>query len=149
MSVDIVRVAGPDRIILDATLLLRAEAVHRQLRPGLDADYLGNMQRVVRDGAEIALAVDTHGVLGVAVFRLFENTHVGLRCYLDDLVTDESRRSSGVGHALIDWLEHEARARGCACVDLESGVQRGGAHRFYFREGYIIPSFSFRKSLVA
>ena len=149
MSVDIVRVAGPDRTILDATLLLRAEGVHRQLRPDLDADYLGKMQRVVRDGAEIALAVEAQSVLGIAVFRLFENTHVGLRCYLDDLVTDESRRAGGVGHALIDWLEHEARARGCACVDLESGVQRGAAHRFYFREGYIIPSFSFRKSLVA
>ena len=149
MSVDIVRVAGPDRTILDATLLLRAEGVHRLLRPDLDADYLGKMKRAVRDGAEIALAVEAHSVFGVAVFRLFENTHVGLCCYLDDLVTDESRRSSGVGRALIDWLEREARARGCACVDLESGVQRAAAHRFYFRKGYIIPSFSFRKSLVA
>ena len=149
MSVDIVRVAGPECTILDEALLLRAEPVHRQLRPNLDADYVAKMKRVVRQGAEMALAVDGGDVLGVAVFRLFENTHVGLRCYLDDLVTDESRRSAGVGHALVDWLEREARARGCACVDLESGVQRAAAHRFYFREGYIIPSFSFRKSFSA
>jgi len=149
MSVDIVRVAGPDRRILDESLLARAESVHRHLRPHLDADYLGTMRRVVAHGAEVALAVDAQTVLGVAVFRLFENTHVGLRCYLDDLVTDEARRSTGIGHALLAWLEAEAKARGCACVDLESGVHRSGAHRFYFREGYIIPSFSFRKSLAA
>jgi len=146
MSIAVVRVAGPDGKVLDAVRLGAAESVHRQLRPQIPQDYVGAMQGIFADGGEMAIAVDGPRVAGVAVFRLFRNTHVGLRCYVDDLVTDETRRSAGVGHALIGWIEAEAKARGCPGIDLESGVQRGRAHRFYFREGFIIPSFSFRKT---
>ena len=85
------------------------------------------------------------GVIGVAVFREFENTHVGRRFYIDDLVTDESERSTGAGHTLIAYLEKVARDRGCPGLDLESGTHRTRAHRFYFREGFFITAFSFRK----
>lgn len=146
MSIAVVRVSGPDGKILDAALLAAAEPVHRQLRPQIPQDYVGAMQGICDDGGEVAVAVEEGHVAGVAVFRFFRNTHVGKRCYVDDLVTDEKRRSHGVGHALIAWIEAEAKARGCPGVDLESGVQRSGAHRFYFREGFAIPSFSFRKS---
>jgi hypothetical protein len=30
---------------------------------------------------------------------------------------------------------------------LDSGTQRTDAHRFYFREGLVIPAFCFRKTL--
>jgi hypothetical protein len=40
-----------------------------------------------------------------------------------------------------------ARCLGCDVVALDSGTQRTAAHRFYFREGFVIPSFCFRKSL--
>jgi GNAT superfamily N-acetyltransferase len=146
MSIAVVRVAGPDGKVLDAVRLAAAEAVHRQLRPQIPQDYVRAMQGIFADGGEMAVAVEAGRVAGVAVFRVFRNTHVGLRCYVDDLVTDENRRSTGVGHVLIDWIEAEAKARGCPGVDLESGVQRGRAHRFYFREGFTIPSLSFRIS---
>lgn len=146
MTVSVVRVCGPDGRVLDAALIAGAESVHRQLRPQLDADYASAMQRIFADGGEMAVALNGDEVAGVAVYRVFRNTHVGLRFYVDDLVTDEARRSTGVGHALLGWLETEAKARGCPGIDLESGVQRAGAHRFYFREGFAIPSFSFRKN---
>lgn len=146
MSIAVVRVSGPDGKVLDAALLAAAEPVHRQLRPQIPQDYAGAMQGIFADGGEMAVAIAEERVAGVAIFRLFRNTHVGLRCYVDDLVTDERRRSSGVGRALIAWIEAEAKTRGCPGIDLESGVQRGGAHRFYFREGFTIPSFSFRKT---
>jgi GNAT superfamily N-acetyltransferase len=146
MSIAVVRVCGPDGKVLDAVRLVAAEPVHRQLRPQIPQDYVGAMHGVFADGGEMAIALDGDRVAGVAVFRLFRNTHVGLRCYVDDLVTDEAQRSTGVGHALINWIEAEAKARGCPGVDLESGVQRSGAHRFYFREGFTIASFSFRKT---
>jgi GNAT superfamily N-acetyltransferase len=86
-------------------------------------------------------------VAGVAVFRVFENTHAGRRLYVDDLVTDEAWRSSGVGVALLRHLEAEARARDCSGIELESGSHRTRAHRFYFREGFVITGFSFKKEL--
>jgi hypothetical protein len=30
-------------------------------------------------------------------------------------------------------------------MELDSGTHRTRAHKFYFREGFIIPSFAFRK----
>jgi GNAT superfamily N-acetyltransferase len=105
------------------------------------------MQRIFETGGEMCVAVDDGEVVGVAVFRSFENTHHGKRFYVDDLVTDEGRRSHGVGHALLEFLQGLARSRGGTSIDLDSGTQRTGAHRFYFREGFVIPSFVFRKDL--
>ena len=105
------------------------------------------MRRIFAAGGEMCVAVIDEAVVGVAVFRSYENTHAGKRFYVDDLVTDETYRSSGVGHALLGFLERLARARGGDSIDLDSGTQRTRAHRFYFREGYVIPSFVFRKQL--
>lgn len=144
-SCRIIQITDARREVAEPQWLARAESVHRQLRPKLPADYPAKMRLVFAQGGEMCIAAVGEAVAGVAVFRLFENTHVGKRFYVDDLVTDEKRRSTGVGKALIAWLEAEARRRGCPGLDLESGTHRTAAHRFYFREGFVIPSFSFRK----
>lgn len=141
----IVQVTGAGRDVAEPEWLFAAERVHRQLRPQLPADYAEKMRHVFRDGGEMCLAVRAGRVVGVAVYREFENTHVGRRFYIDDLVTDESERSTGAGRALIAYLEQVARDRGCPGFDLESGTHRTRAHRFYFREGFFITSLSFRK----
>ena len=144
---EIVRITDEERRIVEPDLLPLAEPVHRQLRPDLPADYLGRMRQIFAAGAEMCVAVIDDAVVGVAVFRSYENTHAGKRFYVDDLVTDEAYRSSGVGHALLGFLERLARARGGDSIDLDSGTHRTRAHRFYFREGYVIPSFVFKKQL--
>ncbi|HEV8259433.1 MAG TPA: GNAT family N-acetyltransferase [Burkholderiales bacterium] len=141
----IVQITGKNGEVLEREWLAGAEAVHRQLRPQLPADYSAKMQRIFRDGGEMCVAVRGKKVIGVAVYREFENTHAGRRFYVDDLVTDEDERSSGVGRALMTYLQETARERGCPGLDLESGAHRTRAHRFYFREGFFITSFSFRK----
>lgn len=133
--------------ILHPAWLLKAEAVHRQLRPSLPADYSGKIQRVTAGGATLVAAVDGGKVLGVALYRCYENTFSGIHFYVDDLVTDESQRSRGVGKFLLHYLEQEARKLGADCLALESGTQRQQAHKFYFREGFTIPSFAFRRAL--
>lgn len=146
-AIRIVPVTGPDRKVIAPDALRDAEPVHRQLRPALGEPYPARMAAVFRDGGEMCVAMGNGQVLGVAVFRVFENTHAGRRFYVDDLVTDEASRSTGVGAALLRYLEGEARRRGCMGVELESGVQRAGAHRFYFREGFTITGYSFKKEL--
>lgn len=141
----IVQVTGVSREIAEPQWLSSAERVHRQLRPQLPVDYPEKMRQVFRDGGEMCLAVRADRVVGVAIFREFENTHIGRRFYVDDLVTDESERSTGAGRALIAYLEKVARDRGCPGMDLESGTHRTRAHRFYFREGFFVTAFSFRK----
>jgi GNAT superfamily N-acetyltransferase len=142
---EIIRITDDDRQLVEPDWLERAESVHRQLRPHMPRDYVGKMQTVFASGGEMCVVVREDQVVGVAVFRYFENTHVGHKFYVDDLVTDEGFRSSGVGHALLAFLEKLARSRGCSSMELDSGTQRTRAHKFYFREGFVIPSFSFRK----
>lgn len=143
----IVEVTDASGKVLDAEWLTRAERVHRQLRPQLPDDYSGKMRRVFAGGARMCVAAQGERVLGVAVYRISENTFSGVHLYVDDLVTDEAERSKGVGQALMEHLQRRARESGCETFCLDSGVQRARAHQFYFREGMHISSFNFKKSL--
>ena len=143
----LVEVTGEGGEILAPEWLARAEPVHRQLRERLPADYAGRLAAVFAGGARMSLAAQGEAVRGVAVWRLVENTYEGRRLYIDDLVTDATHRSQGVGKFLVAQLEARARALGCDVLTLDSGTQRSAAHRFYFREGFVIPSFCFRKTL--
>ena len=133
--------------VVEPGWLQKAEPVHRQLRTALPSGYADKMRRVFAGGARMCVAVDGTEVAGVAVYRVYENTFQGKQLYVDDLVTDERRRSTGVGRALLGYLEQKARAAGLDNVALDSGTQRQQAHKFYFREGMVVTSFHFGKRL--
>ncbi|MDD3764194.1 MAG: GNAT family N-acetyltransferase [Nevskiales bacterium] len=147
MNLSTIEITAPDGTIVAMDWLLRAEPVHRQLRPQLPPAYATALERVFAGGGRMVVAVDGADVVGVAVYRIFENTVSGRQLYVDDLVTDEHHRSRGVGRHLLTWLQARAQAQACKVLALDSGVQRRDAHRFYFREGLHIASFSFRKPL--
>ncbi len=143
---NIVEVFAQDGQIAGMEWLARTEAIHRQLRPGLPGDYAGKMARVLGGGACMALAAEEATVLGLAIYRWHENTFDDLKFYIDDLVVDEAHRSRGAGHALVAHLEGVARKLGASGLVLDSGTHRTQAHKFYFREGFVITSFNFKKS---
>ena len=144
-EVAVVEITASDGAVIVPQWLARAERVHRQLRPGLPADYAGRLGAVFANGGRMAVVAEGEEVVALAVWRLIENTYEGRRLYVDDLVTDETRRSRGFGKVLFDWLQARAEQLGCDVIALDSGVQRAGAHKFYFREGMHVPSFCFRK----
>ena len=88
--------------------------------------------------------VDADGVpRAYAGWRVLEFLASGRHVYVDDLVTDATARSQGLGAALLDWLKAEARRLGCTRLQLDSGTQRKDAHAFYLREGLRIEGFHF------
>jgi GNAT superfamily N-acetyltransferase len=143
----LIDVTDNDGRMVESRLLARAESVHRQLRTKLPADYAAKMQRVFAGGGRMMIAVDEDAVVGVAIWRVHENTFNGVQMYVDDLITDESRRSRGVGRALLEALQARARALGCDSFTLDSGTHRQQAHKFYFREGMVVNAFHFDKKL--
>ena len=147
MTVSVVAVTDASGAVVNADMMGAAEGVHRQLRPGLPADYAGRMKEVFASGAEMAVAVVDGRVAGITVFRVMEKTFTGRELYCDDLVTDEKQRSKGVGRALIAYMEELGRRRGCHMLALDSGTQRQQAHKFYFREQMPITAFHFSKKL--
>jgi ribosomal protein S18 acetylase RimI-like enzyme len=133
--------------VVQSGWLARAERVHRELRPRIADPYLQTMARVFEGGGCMTVAVYAGEVAGVAVFRVHENTAQGRKLYVDDLVVDSECRSRGIGSALLAHLEEKARRAGCVVLDLDSGTERERAHRFYFRAGYTIRTFGFKKAL--
>ncbi len=98
--------------------------------------------------ADVLVAVDDGRVVGLAsVYALFRSMRFGRRCWLEDLVVTSSRRSAGVGRALLDAARTWAREHGCAYLELESASARTDAHRFYVAAGMTQTSLVFAREV--
>jgi len=127
----------------------RCFPVMRQLRTHFEDEvkFVAQVERQRAAGYRLVLLEDESGVRAVAGYRLMESLYAGRFCYVDDLVTDAAGRSLGYGGALFDWLVAESRAAGCGRLELDSGVQRFAAHRFYLAKRMIISSHHFSLEL--
>ena len=138
----VVRLAETDEEIA------RAFPVMHQLRPHLEeAEFVPLVRRMQQSGFHLALLEGDGHVVGAGGFRFIENLFSGRIMYVDDLVTDAGARSRGYGKTLLHWLVARARAAGCQSFELDSGVQRFDAHRFYLTNRMQISSHHFRLSL--
>ncbi|MBA3833980.1 MAG: GNAT family N-acetyltransferase [Chthoniobacterales bacterium] len=129
--------------------IARCFPVMRQLRTHFEDEqtFVAQVQRQRADGFRLASLEDDEGVRAVAGYRISESLYAGRFCYVDDLVTDQAAHSLGYGGALFDWLVAEARAAGCGQLELDSGVHRFAAHRFYLTKRMIISSHHFSLTL--
>jgi GNAT superfamily N-acetyltransferase len=128
--------------------IARCFPVMQQLRPHLvEVSFVARVREQQREGYALAYVREGEDVVSVAGFRIMENLVSGRLLYVDDLVSLEGRRSKGYGDAVFAWLVDHARARGCACLELDSGVQRFDAHRFYLTHRMIISAHHFRLKL--
>ena len=57
----------------------------------------------------------------------------GQRCWVEDLTVHPEHRSQGIGGALLDAAEAWARERGATHLELDTGLARTDAQRFYER----------------
>ena len=122
--------------------------VLQELRTGLTGTQL---EEVLVEGAPQGLrfsaVLDGGRCLAVAGWRIVATTGALRKLYVDDLVTSAEGRSRGTGALLLAELERRAREAGCHLLDLDSGVQRHAAHRFYLRERMDITAHHFAKTL--
>jgi GNAT superfamily N-acetyltransferase len=141
-AVGAIRLADSDRDIA------RSFPVMVQLRPHLvEAQFLATIRRQEAGGFRLALLEEADEVRAVAGFRVLDTLFGGRILYVDDLVTDGRVRSHGHGAALLDWLARRARGAGCQYLELDSGVQRFDAHRFYLTHRMQISAHHFRLKL--
>jgi len=116
----------------------------RQLRPHVpEAGFVNTVRQQNRSGYVLAYLEEEGTVMSVAGFRVIENLVSGRMLYVDDLVTLEEHRSRSHGKAMFDWLVQRARGEGCNYLELDSGVQRFQAHRFYLTNRMIIAAHHF------
>lgn len=106
-------------------------------RPGgWDSDRASRAlgEAIAAEDAAVLVAEDGGEAVGLCTAYLDLNSvRFGLRCWVEDLVVDPGRRSQGVGGALLDAAAEWARERGATHLELDTGLGRGDAQRFYER----------------
>ncbi len=120
-----------------------------ELRSDLTAEALGEVYAEGHpQGLRLTAVYDERErCVAVAGWRQMANTVARRTLYVDDLVVASDRRGSGIGADLLRELERRARAAGCRAIELDSGVARADAHRFYFRERMSITSLHFARRI--
>ena len=115
-----------------------------QLRPAYDLRTIVSQIKTQQKRGYIVAYIKDDGLATCAAGFVIETRLAwGKHMYIEDLVTDAQRRSSGIGKVMLDWLKSYAKENGCDQIHLDSGVQRFPAHRFYLREGFNIASHHF------
>jgi len=140
-QLEILDVAPHDDLMLSAAL-----PVLQELRPHLTPESFAAIYREGHpQGLRFTVAYRDGVCVGVAGWRILATTVAGRKLSVDDLVTAASGRSRGVGKALLAALHQRAADARCAVLDLDSGVHRFAARRFYMREGMAITAHHFTK----
>ena len=118
------------------------------LRPGLSVNTFDTLLSEGREQGLRVLVADqgAERCIGAALYRIVATSR-GRVTFLDDLVTNPARRSKGVGAALLAEVERRGCAAGCERLELDSGVNNQGSHRFYHRHGLHILALHFAKEL--
>ncbi len=122
----------------------------RAVRPGVWAD---DLERVVRaeigerlsdplagfppdkDWKGVVEAHDGERLASLALVALSRHAVVPF-AILEDIVVDQKRRDTGIGHAVMDWIVVELRRAAVRRLFLESGATNTAAHRFFERLGF-------------
>lgn len=92
-------------------------------------------EAIAAEPSTVLVAEHRSELLGFATAYLELNSvRYGSRCWVEDLAVSPDHRSQGVGKALLDSAKDWARERGATHLELDSGLARKEAHRFYERE---------------
>jgi GNAT superfamily N-acetyltransferase len=107
-----------------------------QLNPDLPVPTMERLRAVVADpSATLFLARDGEEVVGTTTLIVY-TTPFWIKARLDEVVVDAAARGKGVGAALVQTCLDLAREKGAQVAELQSGVQREAANRFYPRMGF-------------
>jgi GNAT superfamily N-acetyltransferase len=95
------------------------------------------LREAIEDARRAVLVADADGELvGICTAYLELNSvRFGQRCWVEDLAVHPERRSEGIGGSLLDVAEEWAREQGATHFELDTGIAREDAQRFYERRG--------------
>jgi GNAT superfamily N-acetyltransferase len=90
------------------------------------------LERLACVGDKVVVADLDGSIVGLASLRVSPSIEYDTPAgQLASLVVDEAHRGAGVGRALVEAMETEARARRCGALFLTTSEHRAVAHAFY------------------
>jgi len=84
-------------------------------------------------------------LIGISSGWITVRLYSGKQLEIDNVIIHPEQQSKGVGALFLDKVEHWARENDCLSVELNAYVDNARAHKFYFKQGYKILGFHFRK----
>jgi GNAT superfamily N-acetyltransferase len=94
------------------------------------------LERLLIVGDRVVVAEVDDEVVGLAQLHVSPTIeHEQPAAKMSALVVDERHRGEGIGRALVEAMEAEARARRCVLLFLTTSARREDAHEFYRRVG--------------
>jgi GNAT superfamily N-acetyltransferase len=120
-----------------------------QLGYPADADAVRErIPRLLAAGDRLVVAQVEGQVVGLARLHVSSSLEYDTPAgQLAALVVDEAHRGAGIGRALVEAIEAEARARGCGAFFLTTAERRADAHAFYERLGLEYTGRRYTKTL--
>ncbi len=121
----------------------------QELRSNLDREELKALYKQMQEeGYQLFGRYVNDDLVAVAGVTIMTNFYLGRHAFVFDLVTTADHRSEGHGKRLLNHIHDWARNQGCTAIELESGLWREDAHRFYLDTmGYEKYCYSFRYDL--
>lgn len=142
-----VRAAGPDDLA-HVLALLDEDAIREVAEDRTDlGPYAAALAEIAASGHAAVLV----GELGGAIVATAQVSWLrrlmyrgSLVCQVESVRVASASRGHGIGTALMRWIVDDARARGCARVELTSNAARVEARRFYERLGFLPTHVGFK-----
>lgn len=120
----------------------------QQLTTGITrSKYSEMLDTMLANGYRQVGAFENRQCVGISGFWINTKIYSDKYVELDNVIIDEKHRSKKIGQLLCDWIINEAKRKGCKTAMLDAYVENKDAHRFYFREGFVIRGFHFLKSI--
>jgi GNAT superfamily N-acetyltransferase len=102
------------------------------------------VEAIDSDRSTVLVADDDGELVGLcSAYLELNSVRFGQRCWVEDLAVHPERRSEGIGGALLDAAQDWARDHGATHFELDTGVAREDAQRFYERRGEFAKGFSY------
>lgn len=122
----------------------------QELRPHLKFEEFLDIykQSQKHDGYEIICIRKNNEVVALMGYRILYDFVRGRHLYIDDLVTTEKVRSTGLGAKLLKYAEELAPKLGCKVLRLCTGIENEKGIKFYEKNNWTKRAYAYTKKII-
>ncbi len=121
----------------------------KQMNPELEEAAFRHIQdEMILEGYQCVGAFDQdNNLCGMCGFWVTHRFYCGKSIRIENIVVCQSMRNKGIGEALMQWVNDEAKRIECCAVVLDAYVENKRSHDFYLKQDLSIVGLHFMKVL--